>query len=205
MYKKIFEDAVMFFVVIDPVGTIPLFLSATKRLDASQRRRVALRSVIYAFFILAAFVVGGQILLDSMHINLHSFEIAGGLILFLVGFKMVFEEGHFSAHSDGESGHDVAVFPIAVPWLAGPSAIVSAVLLTDNDKFTVEQQVMTTVVMLGILAVTYVLFLLSGFIFKLIGETGANVISRVMGIILTALSVELVTSGISAMFGMVRV
>lgn len=198
--QKIFEDAVMLFVVIDPFGTLPLFLSVTGKLSPPERRRVALRGCIYAYLILLAFIIGGQILLDALHIRLGSFEIAGGLILFLMGVKMVFAHGHGGEGSHEDPGHDIAIFPVALPWLAGPSAIVAAVLLTDNDRFSVAQQTMTALVLAGILLVTYLCLLLAGPIQKMIGQSGVNIVSRIMGIILAALSVELMLTGLSTVF-----
>ena len=200
LYHKLVEDAVMLFVVVDPVGSLPLFLAATKHVAEADRKKIAVRAVIYAFFIMVFFVVAGQILLDEMHIKLGAFEIAGGLILFLVGVQMVFEKGHDGGQVHPESGHDIAVFPIALPILAGPPAIVTAVLLTDNNKFSVMQQAMTTGVMACVLALTCMCLRLAGPIHRLIGESGSNIVSRVMGIILSALSIQLVLTGIESAF-----
>jgi len=198
--KKLFDDFVMLFVIIDPIGTLPLFLTATAALSARERARVALRASIYAFAILAAFIVGGQILLDAMHIKLGAFEIAGGIVLFLIAIRMVLAEDHLGAAPCGEVHHDIAIFPIALPWLAGPSEMVAVVLLTDNDRYTAAQQAMTGGILAVVMFMTFLALLLATPIQRLLGRSGANIISRVMGIILAALSVELVLTGISTAF-----
>jgi multiple antibiotic resistance protein len=131
-----------------------------------------------------------------MGIRLRSLQIAGGLILFVFGLQMVFgwigETG-----TSVEKGRDLAVFPMAVPAIAGPGAITAVILLTDNDAYSVPERAETAVVLLIVLALNYLLLLLSDVILHFIGRSGAAILTRVMGIILTALSVEFVLAGLS--------
>jgi multiple antibiotic resistance protein len=187
--EKFIRDALMLAATIDPIGALALFVAVTGDLTESERRRVALRSVLYSGAVLVASVVVGQILLGAMHIRLVSLQVAGGLILFVLGMKMVFG-GHFETQP--ESGHDVAVFPLAVPSIANPGSIMACVLLTDNEVYSIATQLGTTAILIGILAVTWLLLRLSGPIYRFTGATGAAILTRVMGMILCALSVELV-------------
>jgi len=146
--------------------------------------------------ILVVAVVIGQIVLDAMGIRLLSLQLAGGIILFIFGLRMLFgQEGEEKASQP--PGQDLAVFPIAVPSIAGPGAIMAVILLTDNDVYTVPQQAQTAVVLLVVLAINYVLLLLSDAVLRVIGRQGAAILVRVMGILLAALSVELVMKALS--------
>jgi len=193
--EKFLRDALMLGATIDPLGTLALFVAVTKDLDQPDRRRVARNAVLYSSVILVASVIVGQIILTAMHIRLASLQVAGGLILFLLGLKMVFG-GHFE--SQPEAGHDVAVFPLAVPAIANPGSIMACVLLTDNNEHSIKTQLGTTAILLAILAVTYLLLRAAGPIHRLLGTNGAAILTRVMGMILCALSVELVMAAVGA-------
>lgn len=195
MAEKFIRDALMLVATIDPLGTLAIFVSVTRELDAGARRAAAGRAVLYSGVILVASIVLGQFVLSAMHIRLLSLQVAGGLILFLLGLKMVFG-GHFESRT--EAGHDVAVFPLAIPSIANPGSIMACVLLTDNDVFSIPMQLGTTSVLLTILAITYVLLRLAGPIHRVTGDAGAAILSRVMGMILCALSVELVMAAVGA-------
>jgi multiple antibiotic resistance protein len=200
MWERVFTDAVTFFVVVNPIGeVVPIFIALTRGRPPLEQRQIARRSVLIATIILMAFLVGGQILLQALEIPLPSFQIASGIVLFLFGLKMIFhEESHHDAPSTGVK-QDIAVFPLAMPTIAGPGAMLAAVVLTDNDRFNMLEQVETASVMLCILLLTFVLLSLAGPIHRLLGDAGANVVSRVMGLILSALAVETVISGIEAL------
>lgn len=181
---------------VDPITNLALFASLTVAMHRSERRRVAWRASVYAAIILVVAVVIGQILLDAMGIRLRSLQVAGGCILFVFGLQMVFGwvgQGGASI----EKGRDMAVFPLAIPAIAGPGAITAIILLTDNEVFTVTERAQTGVVLLVVLALNYILLLLSDAILRIIGQQGAAVLTRVMGIILTALSIEFVLTGLS--------
>jgi len=176
---------------IDPIGSLALFVGLTASLSRADRRRVAARATVYSAVILVVTVVIGQFVLDAIGIHLLSLKLAGGLILFVLSLKMLFGDMDTSAAMD-DPGRDIAVFPLAVPSIAGPGAITAAIVLTDNDVYTVPEQALTSVMLLAVLAITYVLFLLSEKVLRVIGRSGAAILVRIMGIILAALSVELV-------------
>ncbi len=198
MWDEIIREAVTLFVVIDPIGTVPLFLAVTKGLSPPERRWVAVRGTLIAAGILLGFIVGGQVLLRAMDIHLYAFQIAGGIVLFVFGLKMIFETESKPETGTPRDKREVAVFPLAVPSIAGPGAMMAVVLLTDDDRHSVGEQAVTTVIMFLILLLTLGLLLAAGVIQRLIGETGANIVSRVMGLILTSLAVETVLAGLKA-------
>jgi len=136
MLQKIIRDFVTIWTTIDPIGALALFAGLTGSLSTVERHSVARRATFYAAIILVVAVVIGQIILDAMGIRLLSLKVAGGIILFLFGLRMLF--GSASREIDShEKGHDLAVFPLAVPAIAGPGAIMAVILLTDNDVSSV--------------------------------------------------------------------
>jgi multiple antibiotic resistance protein len=160
-----------------------------------ERRRTALRAVLYATVILVVAVVAGQIILDAIGIRMHSLKVAGGIILFLFALKMLF--GGLDKPGSPEAGRDLAVFPLAVPSIAGPGAMMAVIVLTDNDVYTVPEQAETGVVLLLVLLITYIFLRFSDFILRVIGQQGAAVLVRVMGIILASLAVEIVLTALA--------
>jgi multiple antibiotic resistance protein len=192
LFIKISKDFATIWTTIDPIGNVAIFAGLTASLTRAERRRTALRATLYATVILVVAVVAGQIILDAIGIHLHSLKVAGGIILFLFGLQMLF--GRVDAKQPGapEPGRDLAVFPLAVPSIAGPGAMMAVILLTDNDVYTVAEQAQTGVVLLVVLLLTYILLLFSDAILRVIGRHGAAILVRVMGIILCSLAVEIV-------------
>ena len=204
LHDRLFNDFITLFVVINPISTIPLFIAVTRHEPAEAIRKTALRSVVIAAIILLTFVVIGQMLLAALDIELGAFRIAGGLVLLIISLRMVLQSTHQPTEERKGTGerHDVAVFPLATPFIAGPGAILAAVLLTDHTLYSVPQQMGTTLVMLGVLAIQYVVLLSAGTINRVLRETGTNVISRIMGLILAALSIETILIGIRTAFAL---
>ncbi len=189
---RLVSDFLMFVATIDPVGTLALFVGLTAGLAPAQRNRVAFRAIAYAAVILVAFIGVGQILLGSLGIRLEAFQLAGGIIFFLFGVQMVFGVGAGATGTAPEPGHDVAVFPLAVPSIASPGSILAAVVLTDNRQFSLLDQAMTTGLLLAVLALTLVFLLLANRIYAWIGNAGAMLMVKVLGLILAALAVEMI-------------
>jgi len=179
-FIKISKDFATIWTTIDPIGNVAIFAGLTASLTRAERRRTALRASVYAAVILVVAVVAGQIILDAIGIHLHSLKVAGGIILFLFGLQMLF--GRLDAEPKApEPGRDLAVFPLAVPSIAGPGAMMAVILLTDNDVYTVAEQAQTGVVLLVVLLLTYILLLFSDAILRVIGRQGAAILVRVMG------------------------
>ena len=196
MLEKIIRDFMTIWTTVDPISNLALFAGLTATMHRKERRRLAWRASLYAAIVLVVAVVIGQLVLDAMGIRLRSLQIAGGLILFVFGLQMVF--GWIEqAGASVEKGRDLAVYPLAVPAIAGAGSITAVILLTDNDVYSVYERAETAVVLLVVLVSNYVLLLLSDVILRIIGRQGAALLTRVMGIILTALAVEFVLAGLS--------
>lgn len=194
MIEKLIQDGLIIWATIDPIGTMALFAALTSQMTPSERRKTAFKGIAYAAVVLVGSVVIGQIILNAMGIRLVSFQLAGGIILFLFGLQMIFKSEQQTGETEPE--HDLAVFPLAIPATATPGAILAVILLTDNQIHPISVQVITTATMLAVLAITLVLLLLSTQIIRVIGTSGASVLTRVMGMILAALSVELVMNAL---------
>lgn len=202
MLRHFFQDAVTLFVVIDPIGLVPIFIAITRKEPQVSRRRIASLGVGISTVILLAFLVMGQPLLEVLEISLPAFRVAGGILLAIVGLQMVLQEsGVHSASTDPASSFDLAVFPLATPLIAGPGGIMSVVLLTDNMKFGVVDQAITALALLTVLIVTYIALLSADWIQKGLGRTGVNVITRILGLLLAALAMETILAGIEGYFG----
>ena len=186
MFEKLFHDLVTLFVVVNPVGVVPLFLAVAGHESAAARRRIAGQAIIISAVILLAFIAVGQIVLEALGIDLASFRIAGGLVLLVIALRMVLEETRTTSGADTPPRGNVAVFPLAMPFIAGPASIMAVVLLTDNNVYTVWQQAETAALLLLVLAFTYACLVGAEFVQRLLGPTGANVVSRIMGLILAA-------------------
>lgn len=192
---------VFFFAVIDPIGTIPVFIAVTRQYDERTRRRIAWRATLVSAAILVFFVVAGELILTAVDIPLSAFQIAGGIVLFLFALSMIFGESKPEQEMKmAESGHETAIFPLAVPSIAGPGAMLAAVLLTENDRFNLWQQAQTTLTMLAVLLVVLACMLLATRLHRLIGNSGASIISRVMGLILASVATASVLGGITEYF-----
>ncbi len=189
MVDKLLQDTLIIWATIDPIGTMALFTALTARLSPAERRRTAFKTIAYAGAVLLGSIVIGQLILSAMGIRMVSFQLAGGIILFLFGLQMIFGSG--SQQSPQEPEHDIAVFPLAIPATATPGAILAVIVLTDNHVYPISVQIGTALVATGVLAATLLLLLLSTRIIRVIGVGGASILTRVMGMILAALSVEL--------------
>ncbi|MFP6640032.1 MAG: MarC family protein [Myxococcota bacterium] len=187
------RDLLMLLATVDPIGTLTLFVALTAGMPAADRPRLAVRSVLIAGGVLVAFLIGGQIVLGALGIGLASFAVSGGIVLFLFGLQMIFGN---SNQGPPESGHDLAVFPLAMPSIASPGAILAIVVLTDNEANSLVRQGVTLLALCAVLGLTLGLMLMANRIHAVIGDTGANVLVRVMGLILCALAAELVMDGL---------
>lgn len=197
---------IVLFVVIDPIGLAPIFGALTRGGSKSYQRRMAVKGVLLASGILLFFTFTGDYLLDTLGISVPAFRIAGGLLLFLVAIDMVFarQSGLRSTtvreQEEARFREDISVFPLAFPLLAGPGALTTILLLVGDARGN-PVMLWSMLGVLGlVLLMALVALLLSGPLMKLLGETGANVIDRMLGVILSALAVQFVIDGIQAVF-----
>lgn len=198
---EIFSTILFLIAVLDPIGSVPVYLEATKHFDAEHKRKIAIQASIVAFLILAVFIVLGQVVLEGMNVSLDAFQISGGVILFLFALTMIFGEGKpdREKHMITDYKH-VTVFPVAVPSIASPGAIMAVVLMTDNHIYTLQQQAFTTVLVALVVALTGLLLLGASQVQKLIGDYGITVISKIMGLILASYGIQSILSGIKGFF-----
>jgi len=196
---------IVFFAVIDPIGTVPVFIAVTSHFDDSARYKIALIATLAAAAVLIFFVVAGEMILNAMAIPLPAFQIAGGIVLFLFALSMIFGESKPDEEVRlAEDHHETAIFPLAVPSIAGPGSMLAAVLLTESSRYTISEQLQTTAVMLSVLLLTYVLMLMAGLINRIIGTGGASVVSRVMGLILASVATNNTLQGLTTYFDIAR-
>ncbi len=187
------------FVVIDPIGLSPMFLALTKGMAPAQRRAVAWRAVLIAGAILTLFALFGEAVLGFMGISMAAFRIAGGVLLFLTALDMLFERRTKRRQGQAHPEHaddDPSVFPLATPLIAGPGAIATMILLTGNagDDWLVIGAMLA--VMVAVLTSVLLAFFVGASVEKLLGDTGINVVTRLLGMLLAALSVQFVLDGL---------
>ena len=197
---------VTLFVVIDPIALTPIFLALTPGMNAQERARIALRAVLVAGLLLALFAFFGKAVLGFIGISMPAFRVAGGILLFLTAMDMLFERRTKRREDSSETPEiieqdDPSVFPIAIPLVAGPGAIASVILLV-GEKPGGEGLVTILGITALILLIMYVFLRLSSRLERALGKVAINVITRVLGMLLAALSVQFVLDGL-AEFGFV--
>lgn len=199
-YVSIF---IFFFAVVDPIGTIPIFIAVTTGHDVRSKRMIAAISILAATGVLIFFIVAGEFILSAMDIPLSAFQTAGGIILFIFALTMVFGDGKPADEIKlVDDVSEAAIYPLAIPSIASPGAMLAAVLLTENAKYNLVQQVQITSVLLSVLLITFLLMLLAANIHRLIGKSGASIISRVMGLILASVATANTLEGIKGYFAL---
>ncbi|HHH89578.1 MAG TPA: MarC family protein [Aliiroseovarius sp.] len=184
------------FVVIDPIGLSPMFLALTKGMAPAHRRAVAWRAVLISAAILTLFALFGEAVLGFMGISMAAFRIAGGALLFLTALDMLFERRTKRRKGQAHADNDPSVFPLATPLIAGPGAIATMILLTGNaggDWLVIGAMLG---VMLAVLASVLLAFFVGASVEKLLGDTGINVVTRLLGMLLAALAVQFVLDGL---------
>lgn len=189
------SQLVTLWVVLEPLSHLSMFLATTDHLDRAERHKVAALGTAFALLILVVFTLIGRMLLEAMGISILAFQISGGIILFYFSMTMIF--GAMSQHAVTASPErrltHIAVYPIATPIIAGPGAILAMVLFSDNNRGApLSQHLITVAVLILMCAVLFVIFWLGDYIAKVLGEGGASLLRRIMGILLAAFSVNLV-------------
>lgn len=201
MTTEIITKILFMIAVIDPLGSVPVYLEATKDFDLRHKRKIAIRASIVAFCILLFFMLVGQLILEGMKVSLDAFQISGGVILFLFALTMIFGEGkpESEKHSIKDYKH-VTIFPVAIPSIASPGAIMAVVLMTDNHLYAIQEQFVTILLVLFVVILTMLLLLGANAVQKRIGEYGITVISKIMGLILASYAVQSILSGLRDFF-----
>jgi len=204
MSQFLWQAFVTLFVIIDPFAVVPMFVALTRNETRAVKRRTALKATVIATIVLLSFAFIGDKLLDAMSISEPAFRIAGGFLLLLVAIEMVVarvsgirsttgDEAEEATHRD-----DISVFPLAIPLIAGPGALTSIVVLMHQaDSMGFKAKVGIVLTLMSVLIVTYGSLLIGDRLMKILGVTGTNVLTRVFGIILSALAIQNIINGIT--------
>ncbi len=193
----------MFFtilIVVDPVGIVPLFLSATSHLDRPDRLKAMRLSITVAFVIMAAFAAAGRFFLSFFGISPGAFYVAGGVMFFLISLEMLFGQPKRSKSSaqeeEEQDSSSVAVFPLAIPMISGPGTITTIMLYASGPMSWPVATALLFAAIVPVLAIQYLAMRSSGLILKVLGKTGVSVVERMMGLILSGLSIQFVYDGL---------
>jgi len=187
-------------VVMDPVGIVPLFISATGHLSREERLKTMRTSVTVAAVVIAVFVLAGRFILSFFGISPGAFYVAGGLLFFMIAIDMLFGQPKRARISSEESDDDsssVAVFPLAIPMIAGPGTVTTIMLYSTGDRPWLVATGLLFAAVIPVLGLIYLAMRSSGLILKVLGRTGVSVVERMMGLLLSGLSIQFVYEGLS--------
>jgi multiple antibiotic resistance protein len=204
MFEQLLKTFILFFVVIEPISMVPLFGALTRGAEAGYRRRMALKAVAISAGIFIVFALVGDYLLQALNVSVNAFKIAGGLLLFMLSVDMVFARNSglrsTTVREQDEARHreDISVFPMAFPLIAGPGALATLLLVVAEVRGEMTEVALTLGVVMLVLLITLILLLATTPVMRVLGVTGANVVSRLLGVVLTALAVQYVIDGIRA-------
>jgi multiple antibiotic resistance protein len=205
MFEQLARFFVVFLVVVEPISLLPLFVGLTEGIEEVQRRQMARRAVIISALILTVFALVGGPFLEIMSINIESFRIFGGLLLFLIALEMVFARSPGTRTSskeqkESEEREDISVFPLAFPFIAGPGALATILLAFGGAARNPELFMGLLVIVFVVLLITLGVLYLATPAMRVLGVTGTNVISRMFGVLLGALAVQYVIDGLRGSF-----
>ena len=201
MLEVFIQAFVLYFVVIDPIGNTPIFMSITQSQNEKEKYQTAIEGVIIATIVLTIFSIIGQFLLSYLNISLESFRIAGGIILFLIAIEMLFNKRQERKEKILEHAKDkLSIFPLAIPLLAGPAAITSVIVIATKYQGDIILQSVSLLGLVMVMLITLLFFLLLAKSDKFLKKNITNIISRVIAIILAALSIQYIIDGLLILF-----
>ena len=190
------------FVIVDPPGLAPVFISVAGDRPAETQRRVARKAVAISAVVLGVFAAGGTALFDFLGVSLEAFSIAGGILLFKIAVDMVLAQRHRQTAEEEEEAHtrdDVSVVPLAIPLITGPGALATILVLVGQAGDDLERLGLLAVAVVAVLLLAYTSLRLAGLVSRYLGQTGINVVTRILGLILAALAVQYVADGVLAL------
>jgi multiple antibiotic resistance protein len=197
-------ELVTLFVILDPVSTIPIFIAATLGLPRKEALKVGGYAVLIAFGILLFFIAFGQFLLQALHIPMASFQLAGSIVLLLFGLKLVL--GKVSEEAQALPADmpifERAIYPLGVPGIAGPGAMLTVVMLTDNNVRSFKEQAITTAELAICLAVLFGIYSVASFLYRVLGRGGVEIVSRVFGLIVASIAVNNMVTAVKLSFNL---
>ena len=201
MLEVFIQVFVLYFVVIDPIGNTPLFMSITQNQSGKDKIRTAVVGIVIATVVLILFSIIGQFILSYLNISLESFRIAGGIILFLIALEMLFNKRQERKEKILDLNKDkISIFPLAIPILAGPAAITSVIVIATKYQSDFKLHLISILGLIGVMIITLSLFILLAKSDKFINRNITNIISRVIAIILAALSIQYIVDGLLILF-----
>lgn len=187
-----------FFTLINPIGTMPIFMTMTANLDPAVRTRTALKASFVAFLTLVLFAFSGQLLFQFFGISVNSFRVVGGVIFFLMGMDMLqarLNKVKVSKQDVHSYVNDISVTPLAIPMIAGPGSMTNAIVLMEDAQTGTEKAILISAIFL-VMLLTYLILFSSSKLIRILGETGNNVLMRLMGLIVMVIAVEFLFSGL---------
>ena len=197
MYEIFLQSFVLYFVVIDPFGTTPIFMSLTQHQNTKEKLKSAFEGVLTATIILIFFSLVGNFLLSYLNISLGAFKIAGGIILFIISMEMLFDKRQERKEKDIQNvSNNIAIFPLAIPLLSGPAAITSVIVIVSQFADNFAYQLIGTASLISVMLITFILFFIVSKSQQFINKKVTNVFSRVISIVLAGLSVQYIIDGV---------
>ena len=201
MLEVFLQAFVLYFVVIDPIGNTPIFLSITQSQNEKEKYQTAIEATLIATIILIFFSIIGQFILSYLNISLESFRIAGGIILFLIAIEMLFNKRQERKEQIvSKANEKLSVFPLAIPILAGPAAITSVIVIATKYQENLTLQSINLLGLVSVMIITLILFIILAKSDKFLNKNITNIISRVIAIILAALSIQYIVDGLLVLF-----
>ena len=206
MFDQLLENTILLFVAVDPISLVPIFASLTQGLNKEDIRKIYIQATVVSFFILSLFYLFGTAILDVMGISMSSFKIIGGLFLVAIAFQMVLEQRQTRRQNtaevalDDESIQSLAIFPLAIPLIAGPGAMTTALLIAETNSNDPKEMLINFAPILIIIILVAFAMWLSASLSKKVGPTIIIVIQKIFGILLGALAIEFVVAGIIESF-----
>tara|TARA_B000000475_G_scaffold9118_1_gene8258 strand:- start:333 stop:959 length:627 start_codon:yes stop_codon:yes gene_type:complete len=206
MFDQLLENTILLFVAVDPIALVPIFASLTQGLNKDDIRKIYIQATVVSFFVLSLFYLFGTAILDVMGISMSSFKIIGGLFLVAIAFQMVLEQRQSRRQNtaevalDDESIQSLAIFPLAIPLIAGPGAMTTALLIAETNSADPKQMLVNFTPILIIIVLVAFAMWLSASLSKKVGPTIIIVIQKIFGILLGALAIEFVVAGIIESF-----
>ncbi|HJW34211.1 MAG TPA: YhgN family NAAT transporter [Holophagaceae bacterium] len=192
---KLWSAAIMLFLIMDPLGNVPLFLATLKHLSASRRRKIIIRELVIAYGVMMLFLFFGQGMLDALQLKQESISIAGGIILFLIALKMIFPPESEKRERDEEAAEtEPFIVPLAIPLVAGPSLLAALLLLVSREP---QRMLEWWGAMTGAWAASVVILLSSSALHRLLRERGLVALERLMGMTLVTMSVQMFLNGLA--------
>ena len=206
MFDQLLENTILLFVAVDPIALVPIFASLTQGLNKNDIKKIYIQATIVSFFVLSLFYVFGTAILDIMGISMSSFKIIGGLFLIAIAFQMVLEQRQSRRQNtaevalDDESIQSLAIFPLAIPLIAGPGAMTTALLIAETNAINTTETLINFIPILIIIILVAFAMWLSASLSKTVSPTIIIVIQKIFGILLGALAIEFVVAGVIESF-----